>query len=126
MNDGMESEAASGNPSAASKRRRWSLAEKLAMVAEANSPTTNASAVARCHGVKPAQLYRWKKSLAFAGATTLDGPALCGPNTHMGLTPDGMVPASIIEVELANGRSLRVHGAIDPSILCRLVAALES
>jgi transposase len=42
-------------------RRRWSEAEKQAIVAEAARPGVNISAVARRHGIKPSLLFRWRR-----------------------------------------------------------------
>jgi len=42
-------------------RRRWSEAEKQAIVAEAERPGVNISAVARRHGIKPSLLFRWRR-----------------------------------------------------------------
>jgi transposase len=42
-------------------RRRWSEAEKRAVVAEADWPGVNISAVARRHGIKPSLLFRWRR-----------------------------------------------------------------
>lgn len=98
----------------ADTRRRWSLAEKRRIVVEASGPCTNVSAVARKYGIKPALLYRWKKELARDVAA---GPALL----PVALSPvsaeddddepgpeekDG--PAYMVEIELGNGRTLRV------------------
>jgi hypothetical protein len=44
----------------AEARRRWSDAEKHAVVAEAERPGVNISAVARRHGIKPSRLFRWR------------------------------------------------------------------
>ncbi len=50
-------------------RRRWSAAEKIAMVAETYEPGTTVSLVARRHGIAPNQLFLWRK-LAGQGALT--------------------------------------------------------
>jgi transposase len=51
------------------RRRRWSAAEKLAMVAESYEADMTVSLVARRHGVAPNQLFTWRK-LASQGALT--------------------------------------------------------
>nr|WP_234016451.1 IS3 family transposase [Magnetospirillum gryphiswaldense] len=51
------------------RRRRWSAAEKLAMVAETSEPGMSVSLVARRHGVAPSQLFAWRR-LATQGALT--------------------------------------------------------
>jgi transposase len=45
----------------AETRRRWSDAEKNAIVAEEAKPGVNISAVARRHGIKPSLLFRWRR-----------------------------------------------------------------
>ena len=45
----------------AETRRQWSDAEKQAIVAEAARPGANISAVARRHGIRPNQLFRWRR-----------------------------------------------------------------
>lgn len=49
------------------RRRRWTTAEKLAMVEETYAPDVTVSLVARRHGVQPNQLFHWRK-LAAQGA----------------------------------------------------------
>jgi transposase len=54
------------------RRRRWSAAEKVAMVAETHEPGMTVSLVARRHGVAPNQLFTWRR-LAAQGALTAAG-----------------------------------------------------
>ena len=51
------------------RRRRWTVTEKLEMVAETNEPGSSVSLVARRHGVSPNQLFTWRR-LAEQGALT--------------------------------------------------------
>lgn len=51
------------------RRRRWSTAEKLAIVQETYEPDVTVSIVARRHGIQPNQLFAWRK-LAAQGALT--------------------------------------------------------
>jgi len=53
----------------AERRRRWSAAEKLAMVRETYEPGMTVSLVARRHGINPNQLFHWRK-LERIGALT--------------------------------------------------------
>ncbi len=50
-------------------RRRWSAAEKLAMVRETYEPGMTVSLVARKHAVNPNQVFHWRK-LERIGALT--------------------------------------------------------
>ena len=54
------------------RRRRWSLAEKMAMVRETYEPGMSVSLVARRHGINPNQLFQWRK-LEKVGALTAVG-----------------------------------------------------
>lgn len=49
------------------RRRRWSAAEKKAMVQEAEQQGLSISAAARKYGIHPNQIFRWRK-LAHEGA----------------------------------------------------------
>jgi transposase len=51
------------------RRRRWSTAEKLAIIQETYEPDATVSIVARRHGIQPNQLFAWRK-LASQGALT--------------------------------------------------------
>jgi transposase len=53
----------------AERRRRWTAAEKLAMVRETYEPGMSVSLVARQHGVNPNQVFHWRK-LERVGALT--------------------------------------------------------
>jgi transposase len=49
------------------RRRRWSAAEKLAIIEETHEPDVTVSLVARRYGIQPNQLFHWRK-LAAQGA----------------------------------------------------------
>ncbi|GEC37835.1 transposase [Sinorhizobium meliloti] len=51
------------------RRRRWSTAEKLAIIHETYEADATVSIVARRHGIQPNQLFAWRK-LASQGALT--------------------------------------------------------
>ncbi|MBK8209245.1 MAG: transposase [Rhodospirillales bacterium] len=54
------------------RRRRFSLQEKLAVLAEASAPGVVISAVARRHGLLPAQVFKWRR-LAALGVIGIEG-----------------------------------------------------
>jgi transposase len=43
------------------QRRRWSAAEKMAVVRETLQTGTTVSMIARRHGVNPSQIFHWRK-----------------------------------------------------------------
>jgi transposase len=53
------------------RRRRWTAAEKLAIVEETLLPGESVSAVARRHGVAANLLYRWRPLMTEGGAVAV-------------------------------------------------------
>ena len=117
----------------AETRRRWSEAEKRSIVEEASGPCTNVSAVARRHGMKPSLLFRWKREFCagVARPPAFMPVALAAPQSPA-ISSDVEGPAPCpgkrcaIEIELKNGRRVRVGADVDPVVLARIVAALEA
>jgi transposase len=125
-------------------RRRWSEAEKQAVVAEAERPGVNISAVARRHGIKPSLLFRWRRQARDAQdqpsavfiPLTLALPAAETPAQDIAAeaetapvpppaaaseTPD----AHRIEIALGNGRVVRVGAGVDVDSLRRILDAAD-
>jgi transposase len=130
----------------AETRRRWSKAEKRAIVAEASAPCTNVSAVARRHGISPSLLFRWIKVHApshddrgrSAEPTFLPvalpapvavKPAVAEARRSERVTKPSRetarVDATRIEIELANGRQVRVGAGVDAATLKQIIDLLE-
>ena len=109
----------------AETRRRWSRAEKLAIVEEA-SGAANVSAVARRHGISPSLLFRWKKKFDAReqGEPTSPAflPVVVPPPTSSNCAPEHI---GGIEIDLRNGRRVRVGAGADLSLLKRVIDVLE-
>ena len=124
----------SSKPTELVTRRVRSDDEKRAIVAEASQGFRNASAIARRHGIKPSLLVRWKTQ--FAPRPLPDGaltPATFVPITLALPSPIPETAASsapsktsVVEIETAGGRKLRIDADIDIAALKRIVAALET
>jgi transposase len=108
------------------RRRRWSLEEKRAIVAESLTPHASMMAIARRHGIGTGQLYGWRHQLlgkragdaaSFARVELTGEPRrLAGP----------VVPSSgLIEIVLPGGATVRVDAQVDEQALCRVLAALR-
>jgi transposase len=110
-----------------STRRVWSVAEKRAMVAEAEEPGATVSMVARRHNLHSSLLFRWRRdALAETGTADVSSQptfiplALPGP-----VDPARPVPvAGTIEIELAGGHRLRAKGNVDAGVLRSVLEAL--
>jgi transposase len=119
---------------AADTRRRWSEDEKQAIIGEALQPAVNVSAVARRHGIKPSLLFRWRK-LAQQEAAPASPPAFLPvslvPPAKSGETGcsrgagEATSADSRIEIELANGRRVRVGPGADMGALKRILDLLD-
>lgn len=53
------------------RRRRYSVQEKLSLVAETEQPGMTVSLVARRNGISPSLLFRWKKLMKEGGASAI-------------------------------------------------------
>ena len=122
------------------RRRRWSDAETLRIVAESMAGPRLVSATARRHGISRWQLDTWRRQVRegrLVGDAAMDGlPAFAAvtlaPDMETAApappaTPDRLpAPDSgRIEIVLTNGRRLLVGAGIDAGSPARLVAVLE-
>jgi transposase len=127
------------------RRRRFSVEQKLAVLSEAIAPGANMSAVARRHGLSPAQVYKWRRLaelgvIGVPGASELpsfvaveiaqDVPSLPVPVAEAKPIPAAEAPRrrrhkkGLIEIELAGGRRIRVDRDVDAAALERVLDVL--
>ncbi len=128
------------------RRRRFSVEQKLAILTEATRPGASLSAVARRHGLLPAQVYKWRRLaelgvIGVPGASELpsfvaveiakDVPALPAPVAEANLAAVTVAPrrrrrkkAGLIEIELEGGRRVRVDRDVDAAALERVLDVL--
>jgi transposase len=123
------------------RRRRWSIEQKLAIVAETLRPGASATQVARRHGLSTGLLYTWRR-LARDGALTmtpalpavdfipvrLTAPSAAAEPTATSGMAGGLEPSrdGLMLIELANGRRICVDRHVDAEALHRVLAVLES
>jgi transposase len=107
----------------APRRRRWSAAEKAAIVAESLAPGAIASTVALRHGLHRNQLYMWRRELrsgAFgkAGAPDLD---------FVPIVPESRAASRAAAIEIAiGGAVLRADAGVDLAFLGKIVRLLKA
>ena len=128
------------------RRRRFSVEQKLTVLAEAMAPGANMSEVARRHGLVPAQVYKWRR-LAELGVIGMPGASELPSFVAVEIAQDvrslpAVVPeskpaavsdaprrrqrkkAGLIEIELAGGRRVRVDRDVDAAALERVLDVL--
>jgi len=109
------------------RRRRWSLEQKRAIVAESLRAGASPSAVARRHGLNTGQIYTWRRLFreasppGFARVELADGNGLVAPPP----TASSAGPAGLIEIALPDGACIRVDAKVDERSLRRVLRVLR-
>jgi len=115
------------------RRRRWSQAEKLEIVAAVGVNGETLARVARRYDVSRSQIYNWRHLFRKRGLL----PAPVGPiflpidieapmlNAEPALE-DHMVSPLIVELCLPQGRCLRFDSGIEAAALTRLIRSVEA
>ena len=108
------------------RRRRWSVEEKQAIVAESLEANVTITHIARKHGIGTGLLYNWRHQLLTHRAAKAAGfarvelisepPRLAGPAATL---------SGLIEIVLPNGPTIRVDPQVDEHALRRVLAVLR-
>jgi transposase len=117
----------------AGRRRRWQAEQKERIVAETYAPGESVSAVARRHGLRPQQLFGWRRDvrqraaaggakhgLAFAPvvvAGALSGASVARPSAGSGM--------SAIEIAIG-AMTVRVPPVVDVATLQAVLCAVKA
>jgi transposase len=110
-------------------RRRRTLAEKRAIVAELLVAGARVSAIARKHGVSSSLLFRWRKQFADKAGSRLSRQSFVPVSLPPPQLPEpAAVPQACscsIEIELASGRRIKIDQCIDLGFLKHVIEVLE-
>jgi transposase len=128
-----------------SRRRKWTPAEKAALLAEIEAEGGRVSVVARRHGISDSLLYNWRS--AWKAATAMRGAELAPiefvPVGMIGRAPDDPPisatseppplptsrhqhdPAGRIEIDLPSGARIRVDAQVNERALRRVLQAMR-
>lgn len=110
------------------RRRRWSLDEKLRIVAESYQGRRQVSAVARRHEISRAQLYAWRRALG-VGCCDIAGfsRAVIAPELSPGALPSGPAAPGVgrMEVTTRLGDRIVVVGDVDGGAFAVVLSVLE-
>ena len=119
----------------ADTRRRWSEETKARIVAESFAEGAVVSQVARRHGLRPRQLFDWRRELRaqWRDASTAQAPAfvpaivedvVASAQPVVPPPPAGSAPPAI-EIE-AGLFVLRLRGAVDGRVLATVLRAMKA
>lgn len=115
-----------------SKRRAWSAAEKLRILAQAMAPGSSVKLACRAHGVSSGQFYTWRKQFrsgeltGFVPVSVAEPPSLPAPVSAQDAPPPTPAPVpGLVEVELPGGIRLRISGEVEAVALRRILSALR-
>jgi transposase len=117
------------------RRRRWSREQKLRVVAETHEPGARVSEVAARHGVSESLVFTWRRQVrdgllsapevpVFVPVQMLEAAASASHGERS--VPARIEPPSgLIEIELGDGRKVRVGSDVNLAALRRVLTALR-
>jgi transposase len=127
------------------RRRRWSAAEKAALLAEVEAAGGKVAVVARRHGLSESLLYNWRSAgkagaasvgaadavqfvpLGVLGSVGREGPAM-RPSPEAPRSPlprAGDSGAGAIAIALPNGARICVDAFVNETALARVLRAMK-
>ena len=105
------------------RRRRWSTADKAAIVAESLAPGAVASTIALRHGLHRNQLYAWRRELRSAAVADAGVPL---PDfVPVIAEPRAVSTTAMIEIAVG-GAVLRVGPGVDLAFLGEVIGVLKA
>jgi transposase len=124
------------------RRRKWTPAEKAALLAEIEAEGGRVSVVARRHGISDSLLYNWRSAWKAAAAMRVAGPVEFVPVGIIGPPPGDPTPpaasdppplscehpddaAGRIEIDLPSGARIRVDARVSERALRRVLQAMK-
>ena len=116
---------------AVERRRRWTDAEKFAVVCEVGRHGASVTQVAQRHDLRRQQIYAWRHDLRKKGLCEPEGAARFLPvDFAPPPVPEAKVAAEssapMVEIVLRNGRQKRCQGGIGDDDLARLIRLVET
>jgi len=114
---------AAKNEVVVSTRRQWAQEQKLAILAEVDAPGGSVSQVARRHGLRSSLLFRWRRDFRKGMGPQPVVASFVPVRLPPPRATDAQARSGIIEVVLANGRTVRVGSDVDTAVLMRMVQA---
>lgn len=105
------------------RRRRWSEAEKAAIVAESSAPGAKSSEIALRYGLHRNQLYAWRRQ--FRSAAVAEAGFVASDFVPVVAESQDGSGASPIEIEIG-GATLRVGAGVELGFLGKVLRLLKA
>jgi transposase len=107
-------------------RRRWPAETKARILEQALAPGANNSAVARANGVRPQQLFAWRRKAMRSGAITMasDGGALQS-FAAVEIARDEGAGAGVLDIIIGDA-TIRVGSDVTATLLVKAIRAVRS
>ena len=123
-------ELGSGPLARASRRRRYTIAQKIAIVRECLVPGASLAGVAMAHRANANMVRKWVlkyrqgeyEQLSEPGMAML--PVVVRKRSVVTAPPQSAAPMLVVEIELAQG-VVRFYGALDATVLAPFITALS-
>jgi transposase len=109
-------------------RRRWSVEAKARIVEASMRPGANISAVARAHGLRPQQVFAWRRQAIRRGAITIlpEGAASAAQSfVPVEVAHDGAGRAGGLEIVIGDA-TIRVESGVASTLLIEAIRAVRS
>ena len=107
------------------RRRRWSAAEKAAIVAESQAPGAQTSEIALRYGLHRNQLYDWRREFGTAAVGDAIAEAGAQGPDFIPVVGDAGCGAAAIEIEIGSA-IVRVRAGVDPALLGKVLRLLKA
>ena len=116
------------------RRRRWSAAEKVRLVAAMDEPGSVVSEIARSEGVDASLLYRWRRQFAAEQGAPAFVPVRVSGGVNetasmispLDVPPAMSAPSSSITIAFGEQVRMTIEGAPDSATLAKVIGALKA
>ena len=117
-------------------KRLWTDEEKRSICVQTTAPDVSVAQVARRYALNANMIFKWLRDARYAPGSAqgaVDAPVflpveIVNParaEAARPILPSNVLPACLLEIEIAGGHRLRVSGSYDPEALARLIRGLS-
>lgn len=108
------------------RRRRWSVEEKLRIVAESHQPGARIGEVAARYDLYPGLLFTWRRQARMGVLTERREPLFLPVGVaNQAASSRPAAPSGRIEIELTDGSQVRIDEGVSLTTLRRVLLALR-